>query len=173
MEKKDFFYFGKITKPHGVKNEFQAIIDTNKPEHFENIEVIFIEIDKALIPYFVNNIRISGRQAIIKLLDVEFETITNLLVGLSIFLPNDLLPKLPENKFHPHEIKGFNVYDKEKGNIGFVEEIVDMGYQEILKIIFNDKEILIPVVEDIVKKIDRKNKRIEIEAPDGLIDIYL
>lgn len=173
MDKKDFFCFGKIIKPHGVKNKFQAILNTNKSEHFENIEIIFVEIDKTLIPYFINNIQISGKQAIIELLDVDFDTITNLLVGLSIFLPNELLPKLPENEFHSHEVEGFTVHDKEKGNIGIIEEVLDMEYQEIFKINFNDKEILIPVVEDIVKKIDRKNRRIDIEAPDGLIDIYL
>ena len=173
MDKKDFFYFGKIIKTHGVKNEFQAILDINNPEYYENIEIIFIDIDNTLIPYFITNIRISGKQAIIELLDVDFNTITNLLVGSSIFLQNKLLPKLPENKFHSHEIEGFTVYDKEKGNIGIIEEVVDMEYQEILKINFDDKEILIPVVDDIVKKVDKKKRRIEIEAPDGLIDIYL
>ena len=173
MDKKDFFYFGKIIKPHGVKNEFLAILDTNNPEHFQNIEVIFVEIDNTLIPYFINNIRITGKQAIIELIDVDFDTITKLLVGLSLFLPKELLPKLPGNQFHSHELEGFSVHDKEKGNIGYIEKVVDMDYQAILKINFNDKEILIPVVDEIVKKVDRKNKRVEIEAPDGLIDIYL
>lgn len=173
MDKKDFFYLGKIIKPHGVKNEFQAILDINNPEHFQNIEVVFIEIDNTLIPYFITNIRILGKQAIIKLLDVDFDVITKLLVGSSIFLPKELLPKLPGNQFHSYELEGFSVYDKDKGNIGFVEEVIDMDYQSILKINFNDKEILIPVADEIVKKIDRKNKHVEIEAPDGLIDIYL
>lgn len=173
MDKKDFFYFGKIIKPHGVKNEFLAILDINNPEHFQNIEIIFIEIDNTLIPYFITNMRISEKQAIIELIDVDFDMITKLLVGSSIFLPKELLPKLPENQFHPHEVEGFSVHDKEKGNIGFIEEVVDMDYQAIFKINFNNKEILIPVVDDIIKKIDKKNKRIEIEAPDGLIDIYL
>ncbi len=173
MNKKDFFYFGKIIKPHGVKNEFLTILDTNNPEHFKNIEIIFVEIDNTLIPYFINNIRITGKQAIIELQDVNFDMITELLVGSSLYLQKELLPKLPGNQFHSHELEGFSVHDKEKGNIGYIEEVVDMDYQALLKINFNDKEILIPVVEDIVKKIDRKNKRIEIEAPDGLIDIYL
>ena len=173
MNKKDFFYFGKIIKPHGVKNEFLSILDTNNPEHFQNIEIIFVEIDNTLIPYFINNIRISGKQAIIELQNVNFDMITKLLVGSSLFLQKELLPKLPGNQFHSHELEGFSVYDKEKGNIGFVEEVVDMDYQAILKINFNDKEILIPVADEIIKKVDRKNKHIEIEAPDGLIDIYL
>ena len=173
MNKKDFFYFGKIIKPHGVKNKFLAILDTNNPEHYRNIEIIFIEIDNTLIPYFINHIRISGKQAIIELKDVDIDVITKLLVGSSLFLQKELLPKLSGNQFHSHELEGFSVHDKEKGNIGFIEEVVDMDYQAILKINFNDKEILIPVVDDIIKKIDRKNKRVEIETPDGLIDIYL
>ena len=83
------------------------------------------------------------------------------------------LPKLEGNKFYFHEIIGFNVVDEEKGNIGKIREIYDNMTQPIMAIDFGEKEILIPLIDEVIKQVDRQNKTIHIKAPQGLIDIYL
>jgi 16S rRNA processing protein RimM len=89
-------------------------------------------------------------------------------------LPLQRLPKLKGNKFYFHEVIGFEVIDKTKGVIGNIDKIMDHPAQPILQILHNTgKEILIPIADDIVLDVDRKNKQICIQAPDGLIDLYL
>jgi len=83
------------------------------------------------------------------------------------------LPKLKGNSFYYHEIIGFTVIDEKHGNIGVIEKVLDNQHQDIFSIKKENKEILIPVADEIIKKVDRKNKVIEIEAPDGLIEIYI
>jgi 16S rRNA processing protein RimM len=83
------------------------------------------------------------------------------------------LPPLEGNKFYFHEIKDFRVVDVAHGKIGVVDGVLDLPQNPLIKIIFKEKEILIPITDDIIKKVDRKNKEISIDAPDGLIDIYL
>ena len=88
-------------------------------------------------------------------------------------IPLDRLPKLEGNKFYFHEVIGFNVIDEEKGNIGTIREIYDNMTQPIMAIDFGEKEILIPLIDEVIKQVDRSNKAIHIKAPQGLIDIYL
>ena len=84
-----------------------------------------------------------------------------------------MLPPLTGNQFYFHEVIGFSVVDKEKGNIGICKEFIDISRQLIMQVEFEDKEILIPAVDEILKELDREKKIIYIEAPEGLIDIYL
>ena len=57
--------------------------------------------------------------------------------------------------------------------LGEISAVNDHGPQAIFIILFEGKEILIPVTDEIIKKIDRKNKTIKVETPEGLIEIYL
>lgn len=64
--------------------------------------------------------------------------------------------------------------DASKGPIGKVTGGVnDSTSQAILLVAQGDKEILIPITDAILTKVDRENKTVHIDAPEGLIDLYL
>ena len=71
------------------------------------------------------------------------------------------------------ELAGYKIEDKEKGELGIIENMIVLPEQTLLRILHHNKEILIPVVEEIIVKIDRRGKRVYIDAPEGLIDLYL
>ncbi|MFZ4772329.1 MAG: ribosome maturation factor RimM [Ferruginibacter sp.] len=83
------------------------------------------------------------------------------------------MPNQKGSEIYSIEIEGYAVIDSACGEIGFVRTVLEMPQQALLWIDFNGKEILIPVVDEIVKKVDRKTKTIHIEAPEGLIELYL
>jgi len=83
------------------------------------------------------------------------------------------LPKLDGNKFYYHEIKGFTIIDKNKGNIGVCNDVIDYAQQAIMQIISDKGEILIPIVDNYIKNVNRENHTIEIESPPGLIELYV
>ncbi|HPT15302.1 MAG TPA: 16S rRNA processing protein RimM, partial [Bacteroidales bacterium] len=72
-----------------------------------------------------------------------------------------------------HEVVGFEVIDKSKGPVGKVRRILELPHQAMFEIEFGDKEILVPLVDEIIVKVDRKLKQLLIDAPEGLIDMYL
>ncbi|MCX6266534.1 MAG: ribosome maturation factor RimM, partial [Bacteroidetes bacterium] len=88
-------------------------------------------------------------------------------------LPITELPTLKGNQFYFHEIVGFQVVDQNHGNIGRIEDILELPHQSLFQIRYGEKEILIPIVDDIIQKVDRRKKLLMIEAPSGLIEIYL
>jgi len=173
MNKNDFFYLGRILKAFGKKGELNVVLDTDNPENYKNLKSVFLDLKGNLIPYFIENIQIKNNKAIIKLKDVLTPEISEMFVNAEIFLPLDQLPKLTGNKFYYHDIIGYTIIDKTYGNIGKVEKVLDLPQQAILQIKYKNKEILIPITDEIIKIVDRNDKQIKIEAPEGLIEIYL
>jgi 16S rRNA processing protein RimM len=90
-----------------------------------------------------------------------------------MYLPITGLPPLNDNQFYYHEIIGYRVTDQTHGDIGIIEDVLDLPHQALFQIRFGEKEILIPVVDEIILKIDKRQKLLLIRAPEGLIEIYL
>ncbi len=63
--------------------------------------------------------------------------------------------------------------DAEKGDIGTIASVIDYPAQALFQIMKNGKEILIPIIDEVLEKVDRQEKTIYIKAPNGLIDLYL
>jgi 16S rRNA processing protein RimM len=95
------------------------------------------------------------------------------LQGCNLFLPLENLPPLAGNNFYFHEVDGFFVIDKHKGNIGKITQILDFPGNPLFEIKYENKQLLIPVRDEFIEQLDRENRTIYINAPEGLIDIYL
>lgn len=173
MKKDVCFELGYIVKKHGLQGEVSIHLDTDNPENYSSLESVFIEIDEKLVPFFIESIKIQGDKALVKFEEVEGPDHADELKGSKLFLPLDFLPKLEGNQFYFHEIIGFTVSDKERGNIGSITDVLDAGPQTLLSVDFNGKEVLIPVNDDIVVSLNRGTNTINVDLPEGLLDIYL
>ena len=173
MASEPFYYLGKILKPHGNKGHLLVQLVSAHPPDIEKIASVHLDLDGEMIPFFaeVLEIRNNGR-AVIHLEDVTSVDEAGSFSERKIFIPSSLLPEPAGNKFYSGEIIGFTVSDKSFGVIGTVEEVVEMPVQSLLRVRDEKIEILIPIVEAIVRKIDRKKRIIHIDAPEGLIGIY-
>ena len=169
----DYFYLGKITKKFGIKGELVIYLDTDEPEKYHSLKSVFLDMEGEPIPFFIENIKIkSSNQLIVLFQDVD-DSSSSHYVGINLYLPMSMLPKLTGNKFYYHEIKGFTVVDVNKGNIGICNDVLDYTHHAILQVINDKGEVLIPIVDDFLKTVNREAKTIEIEAPPGLIELYM
>lgn len=174
MQKEDCFFLGKIVRKHSFKGEVVIKLDTDEPELYVHMDAVFIELNHSLIPYFIDKSLLQkGNQLRVKFEDINTEEEAENLLKCDVYLPLELLPKLTGNKFYYHEVIGFEVEDTLHGNIGIIEHINDSSAQPLFEIMKDGKEILIPVNDDFIKKIDRENQKIIVETPEGLIDMYL
>jgi 16S rRNA processing protein RimM len=94
-------------------------------------------------------------------------------MGSELYLPLSMLPKLEGTQFYFHEVIGFDVLDTKHGNIGKISAINDSGAQPLFEIDKNGIELLIPLIDDFIIDLDRKNKTITLETPEGLVALYL
>ena len=167
------FQLGYVIKPHGLKGDVSIFIDADDPQVYKNLESVLIQQDNQLVPFFISKIKVSGQKAIISLEDSnDFES-AQLLKGSALFLPLSALPKLTDQQFYFHEIIGFAVKDENLGEIGPVLTVYDAGPQDLLAIEHKSREVLVPINDETVKRVDKNKKQILVNIPDGLLDIYL
>lgn len=174
MDKKDFYFLGKITKTSGYKGSLVFFFDVDDITYYRDLEAVFVDLAGELIPFAIKQIQFkSGKHAFVTLQDVNSAEQAEALTGYDIYLPLSYLPKLTGNKFYYHEITGFTVIDKNYGTLGSIDRVIEQGSQDLFVVKYQNKEVLIPVSDEIIDKVDRKNKTIEVIAPEGLIEIYL
>ena len=174
MQKEDCFYLGKIVKKYSFKGEILAKLDTDQPELYENLDSILIELRGNLIPFFIERSQLHKSELLrIKFEEVDTEQEADSILKSDLYLPLEFLPKLDGDKFYFHEVIGFTIEDVNFGKVGIIKSINDSTAQELFEIDRNGIEVLIPMNDEFIKKVDRKNKTILVETPEGLIDLYL
>lgn len=174
MRKEDCFYLGKIAKKFSFKGEVLLYLDTDEPELYENMESVFVEFNKNLVPFFIESSSIHKNDFLkVKFEDIDSEAEADQILGCEIYLPLTMLPKLEGNQFYFHEVIGFTVEDQRLGTIGEIVSINDTTAQPLFEILFNGKEILIPMIDDFILEVNRKDQKILLNTPVGLVDLYL
>ena len=174
MRKEDCFYLGKIAKKFSFKGEVLIYLDTDEPELYENLESMFVECGKHLVPFFIETSSLHKNDFLrVRFEDVKTEEEADELLGSHIYLPLKMLPKLSGNKFYFHEVIGFKVEDKRLGIVGEIQSINDSSAQPLFEVLNGEVEILIPMIDHFLVKIDRENKKVIMDLPEGLIEMYL
>ena len=174
MRKEECFYLGKIAKKFSFKGEVLAYLDTDEPELYENMESVFVEFNNNLVPFFIENSSLHKNDFLrIRFEDVNNEEEADRLLGCAIYLPLKLLPKLSGNKFYFHEVIGFEIEDKRLGVFGIIQSVNDTTAQPLFEVLNGEVELLIPMIDAFLVKIDRANKKVIMDLPEGLVEMYL
>lgn len=174
MNEQDFYYLGKILRTHGNKGQLIVHLDVDEPESYKKLESVYLDVYGERIPFFIASIEIRERNTALFLF-TDFQTTEEAseLAGKEIYLPVSALPELSGNQFYFHEIEGFEAIDAVHGNIGIVDTVLELPRQALLQIKKDGKEILVPLVDEVIQKVDRENRKLFLEVPEGLIEIYL
>ena len=174
MQKEDCFYLGKVVSKYSFKGEVLVKIDTDEPEIYENMESVFVSIGNNLVPFFIDRCRLHKSTLLrIDFEEVKDEASADRIMGALLYLPLTMLPKLSGNKFYFHDVIGFTLLDKVHGDIGLIKAVNDSSSQVLFEAKKGDKELLIPVTDQIITKVDREAKTIYVTTPEGLVDLYL
>lgn len=175
MDIESCYQLGYVIRKHGLKGEVFILLDVDDPGYYQKMESVFIAIsgDDMLVPFFIERIQISADKALVKFEGVNTAEAADELISCNLYLPLEFLPPLNEDQFYYHEIVGYSVFDETSGNIGQVEQVYSFVSQDLLSVAYQGKEILIPINDQIIRKVDKNNKSISVDLPAGLLDIYL
>ncbi|HMV15042.1 MAG TPA: ribosome maturation factor RimM [Chitinophagales bacterium] len=158
---------GKIAKTHGFKGHIKVYIDEFYMNDFEDMQAIFIN----QLPYFISKKDInSNSQAILLLEDIDTKEKAQKLQGKEIFAKDDDLTEILDGNEYD-ELINFIFMDKSSGKNGKIIEIIEMPFQFLAKVQFEDRETLIPLNDDFILSINRKKHIVEMCLPEGLLDI--
>lgn len=171
--KEECFYIGKIVKKHGFKGEVVLRLDTDIPEAYQEMESLFLQRAEAMVPFFIQRSSLSGQFLRMKLEGVDTEADAEKLLRSEAYLPMDCLPQLGEGQFYYHQIEGYRAVDASSDReIGTIKRVDDTSVQALFVIERQGREVLVPVVDDFIEKVDKKGRTIRLRLPEGLLDLY-
>ncbi|WP_375323401.1 ribosome maturation factor RimM [Flagellimonas sp. GZD32] len=174
MRKEDCFYLGKVVSKYSFKGEVLVKLDTDEPDIYENMESVFVSLGNNLVPFFIDRCRLHKSNLLrIDFEEVKDEPTADKIIGSELYLPLTMLPKLKGNQFYFHEVIGFTMMDEVHGDIGKIVAVNDSASQDLFEVEKDGKELLIPVSDEIITKVDRENQTIHVKTPEGLVDLYL
>ena len=117
-------------------------------------------------------IKLTSSAAIVKFEDIDTPEEIKKLIGINLFFKKvDLLQK-EGNEFSWRDLIRFKIVDEMLGEIGLVNDIFFYPDNPVFQIIKHGREILIPVNEDLIQKIDPESKTVFMVLPEGLTDIF-
>ena len=164
---------GKIVNTHSLKGEVKVISSTDLgEERFKKGSKLLITRGNQLIrEVVVQSYRNHKNFLLVKFEGIDSVEEAEKLKNLQIKIDSDEVGELEENEFYFHQIIGCEVFDENDKNLGEIIDILTPGANDVWVIKGeNGKEILIPYIEDVVKKIDITSKKVNIEVMEGLID---
>ncbi len=172
MLNSDYFSIGYISKTRGLKGELQLYLEVENPQDYKNMESLFLEINQKPVPFFITKLLIQKNIVYIYVEDIDHIDKAQALVGKSAYVLSKNKPKNTNEDSHKVLI-GYEVHDQTQGELGVINAIQELPSQLIANVIYQNKEVLFPLNNQFVTSIDKKNKIIHVDLPDGLIDLYL
>lgn len=172
MEKPCLIPVGKIVRTHGVRGAVKVYAYGESLAVQKAGAKLFLRLpagaEKSQLT--VLSLKAHGR-----LWMVQFEELTDIdeaqsVVGEEIFLPEDSLPPTSEGEYYHYQLIGLTVETTDGKEIGVLRGIIETGSNDVYLIKREEKEVLIPAVDEIIRRIDLERGRMVVDPPDGLID---
>ena len=139
-------------------------------DNIPDLESIFIEIDGRSVPFFIAESDQCDDLLSLKLTDYDTAGKINEFKGCRVFLTSDDTIKSHSNNHE--DLIGFSVFDENENKIGTIACIIQNPQQWLFSILsVKKKEILLPVHEDLILRVDNAKRIIIVKIPDGLLEI--
>ena len=168
MIREDCSKIGYIAKPHGIAGNIILRLNGNFADEIEPGEPLFVEFDGTLVPFFIEEITPQENRALVKLEFVNSEPDASKLSSKSVFYSIKAGELSPDNALI---YESFFINDKNSGKQGEILEYIPDNLNPLFKTAFDNMEYLIPVLSDFILDIDKENKIIHMNLPEGLLDI--
>ncbi len=164
---------GKIVSVFGLKGEMIVQHHLGNKIAIAKIKVIFLEEKKdELLPYFVEAARKKGEDDLyMKLEGIDNKEAASKFIRREVWMKEEEV-QIHTRKNNPIGWVGYCVVDKGT-DLGNILEIIEQPHQVLGRLEIDSKEVLIPINEQTLEKIDHKTRRLLLNLPDGLLEVYL
>ena len=162
---------GTVVSKHGYKGDIKISVSSNNLDTFPDLKYLFIDLYGCFIPFKIDNVRsFSKNVLIVKLKEIRSEDEVNEVIHKNIYVDSAEMESNIDSGFFYNDLINFEVITDSK-KIGRIENINSKLPQPVFEIIYDSRKVLIPIHEDLIKKIDKENKIIYLDIPNGLLEI--
>ncbi len=172
----NFISIGFTKKTYGTNGELKMKIEEKYIEDFLNAKVVFLAISGKKVPFFIEKVRF-GNALLAKFEDLDSLQEAQMITSKEVFIREKDLMKEEDKLLEVEETlvykkyEGFLIIDSNAGEIGSIKEILEYPQQEMALINFQDRELLIPMNEGLIDEINKEEKQILMNLPEGLLEL--
>ena len=167
-----YFKIGKLAASHGLDGTLVLVHNLGKKTALKDLETLFIQENKDnFMPYFIESTSVKNdTEVYIKVEGVDNKEIARKLTPKEVWITATDFEKYAA-KSSPISMLGYDLIDGDT-NLGEIIEVLGQPHQILCTILYKGNEALIPVHEGNLIKMDQKNKKVYVEVPEGLLEIY-
>lgn len=146
---------GRVVRPHGLAGRLKVAAYLESTETLHGIQGLFVgrSVQEAV---FVPVVAVqAGKDAfILQLKGVDDRDAAERLRGSSVWIASDKAAKLPDGEYYWREIIGLQVLTEEDQILGRIEAVFPTGSNDVYVCRGGGREILLPAIEEVVRRID-------------------
>ena len=171
IKEEELFKIGIFNKPHGIKGE---LLFSFTDDIFDRSDCDYLVclLDGIFVPFFIEEYRFkSDSTALVKLEGVDTAEKARMFTNIPVYFPKKYVSD--DNSEHItswNYFIGFKVEDVKQGYLGEIEAVDDSTMNILFYIMNNGKEVILPAHEEFIVDIDKKDRTLTVELPDGLLE---
>ena len=160
----DLIPLGKIIKPHGVKGELKVFLYNDRSSTLKEGLYIWFKLDEKFVKYSVINLRgVTKKSQILKIKEVDTFDKAMIISKKEFFVSRNDFEELDENSFYLNDLIGCDVFDEKNQSLGKILDVLNFPANDVLLISYEDKEIMVPFVEDFILLFDLDNRLVKLK----------
>lgn len=162
---------GKITNTHGHKGAVKVQPLTDYPERFEELQDIYLVDGERKEKLTIESIKYQKNNLILEIKEIKDMNQAEMFKGKYLFIEMKDARPLPEGHFYIFQLIGLQVYE-ENNYLGKIRDVIQTGSNDvyIVKRENGQKDLLIPALKQVVKKIDLETQTMQVELLEGTLD---
>ena len=167
----DLLEVGKIVNTHGLRGEVKVVPWTDYPEDFEDIEYVIVKRKTGEEQLDIESVRYQKGNVLLKFKQIKDINEAEKYKTSTLYAPREMFD-LPEGVYFIADLIGLDVVNIETGEkIGVIADVFNTGSNDIYDVKREGKKnLLIPVIDDVVKEIDIESGKVTVYMMEGLDD---
>ena len=161
---------GQIVNTFGIKGMVKVKPFTDDIRRFDELKTVYVEKNSTQTEYEIEEVKYHKDMVLIKFKGIDKVEQAEMLRNSYLTVSRDSVEKLEEGRYYIVDLLGLEVYTDEQVLLGTLEDIFNTGSNDIYVVKDKQgKQILLPAIQDVIKQIDIKNKKIIVHLLPGLI----
>lgn len=161
---------GKIINTHGLRGEVKVSVWMDYPEDFEALERVYLKKNNECLT--VGNIKYQKNNLIVKFKEINDINEAEKYKNSVLTADRSDLEELPEGVYYIADLIGCEVFDDKGERVGEIADVFNTGSSDIYDVKREGKKnLLLPVIDDVVLNVDIENKKVTVHIMDGLEDL--
>lgn len=168
----DLIVLGKVSGTHGIKGDLKISCYSGEYDTLIGLRTLLLKGAKGdMLQVEMESAKVHCGKAVVKL--KQFDSINDVshLVSRELVIHRSQLPETEAGEYYWHDLIGLRVFLEDGSELGILSDIFATGSNDVYVVKGQEREYLIPALEEVVKGIDLAAGTMQVSPLEGLLDL--